>query len=154
MLRYADLLAAARSRVRELMPWDLGELLAGEHPPLVIDVREPYEVARLRIAGSIHVPRGVLEQACEWDFDETVPALAAGREQPLVVVCRSGLRSLLAADAMLSLGFTSVASLKAGLRGWNDHDQPLVDSAGNRIDGDEAEAALAPRVRPDQRRPP
>jgi rhodanese-related sulfurtransferase len=149
---YADLLADARRRVREVQPWDLEASLAGAAPPLVLDVREPAEFERLRIAGSMNVPRGVLEQACEWDFDETEPALAGGRERALVVVCRSGNRSLLAADVLRELGYADVASLKTGVRGWNDYELPLVDAQGATVDADEAERWLAPRVRADQRR--
>jgi rhodanese-related sulfurtransferase len=153
MKRYADLLADARERVREIMPWDLARLRAGDHVSLLLDVREPAEFAQARIPGSINVPRGVLEQACEWDYDETVPELACGRDLPIVVICRSGHRSVLAADVLQQLGFADVVSLKTGVRGWNDFDQPLVDGDGRPLDGDEAERRLAPRLRPEQRRP-
>ncbi len=154
MKRYADLLADALNRVREIMPWDLAARLAGGDTPLVLDVREPAEFAQARIPGSLNVPRGVLEQACEWDYDETVPELVLGRQRPIVIVCRSGNRSVLAADVMQKLGFTDVVSLKTGLRGWNDFEQPLVDERGLAVDGDDAESFLAPRLRPEQRRPP
>ena len=152
-LRYADLLARARRRVREQMPWDVAPRLAGEHPPLLLDVRERDEVERLRMAGALHVPRGVLEQACEWDHDETEPRLieASGRE--VVLVCRSGQRSLLAGVQLQRLGYTRVVSLRTGLRGWADAEQPLVDADGQQLDPDEAEARLRPHLRPDQRRP-
>jgi rhodanese-related sulfurtransferase len=153
MKRYADLLADALTRVREVMPWDLAPMLAADRPPMLLDVREPAEFARVRIAGSINVPRGVLEQACEWDYDETVPQLVQGRDRPVVVVCRSGQRSVLAADVMRQLGFAEVLSLKTGVRGWNDNDQPLVDGDGRPVDGDDAEVMLAPHLRPEQRAP-
>ncbi len=153
MKRYADLLDDARTRVRELMPWELHDRLARAPVPLVLDVREPAEFAQARIAGSLNVPRGVLEQACEWDYDVTVPELAGGRDAAIVVVCRSGNRSLLAADVMQTLGFADVVSLRTGLRGWNDADLPLVDAGGARVDGDTAEALLTPPVGPHQRRP-
>lgn len=153
MKRLHDVLADAQSRVRELMPWDLAERLAQASPPLVVDVREGDEFAQLRIAGSLHVPRGVLEQACEWDFDVTEPLLAAGRACEVVVVCRSGVRSLLAADVMQTLGFERVVSLRTGLRGWNDFEQPLVDAQGQPLDIDVAAALLSPAVRSEQRRP-
>jgi rhodanese-related sulfurtransferase len=101
----------------------------------------------------VHVPRGLLEAACSWDYDDTVPALAAGRERSIAVVCRSGQRSLLAADVLQQLGYADVVSLKTGVRGWNDAEQPLVDADGRAVDGDAAEAQLAPRVRADQQRP-
>ena len=153
MKRYADLLADALTRVRECMPWDLRARLLAADPPLLLDVREPAEFAALRIARSINVPRGVLEQACEWEFDDTVPALAARRDQPIVVICRSGNRSVLAADTLCALGFADVVSLKTGLRGWNDFEQPLVDAHGDAVDADTADALLAARVRPEQRKP-
>ena len=153
MRRYADLLADASQRVREIHPWDLSRQLKHDQPPLVLDVREPAEFAVAQIPGSINVPRGVLEQACEWDYEETVPDLAARRDRPIVIVCRSGNRSLLAADVMRQMGFADVASLKTGVRGWNDFDQPLIDGEGRAVDADEAERWLAPHVRAEQRRP-
>jgi rhodanese-related sulfurtransferase len=153
MKRYADLLADALQRVREIQPWDLSKALRCEPVPLVLDVREPAEFASARIPGSINVPRGVLEQACEWDYEETVPELARRTDRPIVVVCRSGNRSVLAADVMQQMGFADVASLRTGVRGWNDFNQPLLDAEDRAVAGDDAERLLAPNVRPQQRRP-
>jgi rhodanese-related sulfurtransferase len=153
MQRYADLIADALRRVREIMPWDLAERLARAPPPLVLDVREPAEFAQAHIAGALNVPRGVLEAACEWDYDDTVPAFAGARERAIVVVCRSGQRSVLAADVMQRMGFVDVVSLKSGVRGWNDFEQPLVDGDERPVDGDAAQQVLAVRVRAQQRRP-
>jgi hypothetical protein len=44
-------------------------------------------------------------------------------------------------------------SLRTGVRGWNDFEQPLEDGDGRALDGDDAERRLLPRLRPDQRRP-
>jgi rhodanese-related sulfurtransferase len=153
MKSYADLVADALTRVREIQPWDLSKQLAEGREFVLLDVREPAEFSMLRIPGAINVPRGVLEQSCEWDFEETVPLLVTGRELDIVVICRSGYRSALVADVMRQLGYTNVVSLKTGVRGWNDFEQPLVDAAGTLVDGDTADALLAPRLRPDQRKP-
>ncbi len=153
MSRYDDLVTEALARVKEIMPWNLSKRLAAGDTPVLLDVREPAEFVLLRIPGSINVPRGVLEQSCEWDYDETVPLLAASRELDIVVICRSGYRSVLAADVMQQMGFTSIVSLKTGVRGWNDFEQPLVDAVGNPVDTDTADALLAPRLRPEQRKP-
>jgi rhodanese-related sulfurtransferase len=153
MQTYDDLVADALARVKEIMPWDLGRLLEVGPPPLLLDVREPAEFALLHLPGSINVPRGVLEQACEWDYNETVPALAAGRGQGIVVICRSGKRSVLAADVMQRLGFRQVVSLKTGVRGWVDYDQPVHDASGKVLDADMADEWLATPVRPEQRKP-
>lgn len=153
MKRYDDLVADALTRVKEIQPWDLQALLAAGRDVILLDVREPGEFATLHIPGSVNVPRGVLEQSCEWDYDETVPMLAAGRESEIVVICRSGKRSALAADVMRQMGFSSVASLKTGVRGWNDFEQPLVDASCQTVDTDTAEELLTPRLRPEQHKP-
>ncbi|MBI5919771.1 MAG: rhodanese-like domain-containing protein [Nitrosomonadales bacterium] len=153
MKRYDDLVAEALTRVQEIMPWDLSRRLTAGDAPLLLDVREAAEFALLHIPGSINVPRGVLEQSCEWDYDETVPALAARREQEIVVICRSGKRSVLAADVLRQLGYCNVVSLKTGVRGWNDFEQPLQDGDGNLVDADSGDERLAPRVTAKQRKP-
>lgn len=153
MKRYRELVADALTRVREIAPWDLARELAAGKQLLLLDVREPAEFAALHIPGSLNVPRGLLEQSCEWGFDETVPQLAGGHGLDIVVICRSGYRSALAADVMQQMGYISVASLKTGVRGWNDYEQPLVDAAGSPVDADTAEELLAPRLRAEQRGP-
>lgn len=152
-MKYDDLVAEALARVKEIMPWDLSRMLAAGNKPLLLDVREPSEFAMLRIPGSINAPRGVLEQSCEWDYDETLPELASGREREIVVICRSGKRSVLAADTLQRMGFVNVVSLKTGVRGWNDFEQPMEDAAGNPIDADAGDVLLAPRVTQEQRKP-
>lgn len=152
MKGYDELVRDAGDRVREIQPWDLAKLISSK-TVFLLDVREPSEFCRLHIPGSVNVPRGVLEQACEWDYEETVPALAQRKEMEIVVICRSGKRSLLAADRMIEMGFSSVSSLRTGVRGWNDFEQPLVDNEGNPVDADSAEVMLTPKLRQDQRRP-
>lgn len=150
MKRYVDLVSECLSEVEELMPWDLEERLKEGAGVLLLDVREPYEFEAMHIAGSINVPRGILESACEYDYEETVPELVEAREQEVVVVCRSGNRSVLAAYNMRLLGYGAAKSLKTGLRGWNDYEQPLVDKAGSPVSIDEADEYFATRVRPEQ----
>lgn len=153
MKHFTDLIAECLTEVEEIFPWDLTEKVTQPTPPILLDIREPYEFAALHIAGSINVPRGLLEAACDWDYDDTVPALAAGREREIVVICRSGNRSVLAAHTMKRMGFKHAASLKTGVRGWNDFEQPLLDKDNNVVDIDDADALLASKVRPEQRRP-
>jgi rhodanese-related sulfurtransferase len=138
--------------VREIMPWDLEERLEANPGLLIVDVREPYEYEAMHIPGSINVPRGIMESACEWDYEETVPELAEARQREVVVVCRSGYRSLLAANSLQVLGYENVCSLQTGLRGWKDYDQPMEDGAGNEVDLDDADVYFTPRIRPDQMR--
>ncbi len=150
MKSYRDFVAELRDRVAELMPWDLVERLKANPGLLLIDVREPDEFAAMHITGSINVPRGILESAADWGYEDTVPELAAAREREVVLVCRSGNRSVLAAYMLQLMGYRAVASLRTGVRGWKDDDQPLVDGAGRDVDLDDADGYFTPRVRPEQ----
>ena len=134
----------------EILPWDLAELIEQENDLLLLDVREPYEFDALHIKSSINVPRGILETACEYGYEETVPALVKARARDIIVICRSGNRSLLAANTMKLMGYQSVKSLKLGVRGWNDFELTLQDRNGNVVHIDVLDALLIPRVRPDQ----
>jgi rhodanese-related sulfurtransferase len=153
MKRFMELVRDCLTDIREIMPWDLEERLEANPDLLIVDVREPNEFDAMHIAGSMNVPRGILESACEWDYEETEPELVRARDREIVVVCRSGNRSILAAHAMQVLGYSNVVSLKTGLRGWKDYDQALVDGEGSEVDLDDADVYFTPQVRDDQMRP-
>ncbi len=149
-MRYNELVEKLSKEITEIFPWDLEERLGEGERPLIVDVREPDEFAFAHIEGSINVPRGILEQACEWDYDETVPELVQARDREVIVVCRSGHRSVLSVYNMKLLGYEKAVSLKTGLRGWNDYEQPLVDADGNPVDIDAADEFFTTKLRDDQ----
>lgn len=150
MKRFIELIEECKQHVNEVFPWDV-EDLQQQHPDmLLVDVREPYEYDAMHVENSILAPRGILETCCEYDFDETIPALAAGRNNEILVICRSGNRSLLAARTMQLMGFEKVHSLKTGLRGWNESDLPLIDKDGNEIDPEDGDEFFASKLSPEQ----
>ena len=153
MKRFMELVRECLGNIREIMPWDLVDRQAVNPDLLVLDVREPYEFDAMHIPGSLNVPRGILESACEWDYEETVPELVRARDREIVVVCRSGNRSILAVHAMQLLGYQDVVSLATGLRGWKDFEQPLVAGDEREVDLDDADEYFTPRLRPEQFRP-
>lgn len=153
MQKFLDLIQDCLSDVQEIMPWDLEERVEANPDLLIVDVREPHEFAAMHIDGSLNVPRGILESACEWDYEETEPELVKAREREVVMVCRSGYRSVLASHSMLLLGYKNVCSLKTGLRGWKDYEQPLVDGDGKSVDLDDADVYFTPQLREDQLSP-
>lgn len=151
MKTYKQLVQEAADEVSELYPWDV-EAIDNPHM-LMLDIREPYEFEAMHIKDSINVPRGILEQSCEWDYEETIPDLVCCRGREIVVVCRSGYRSVLAAYTMQLMGYENVHSLKTGLRGWNDYELPMVDSNESEVDMDAADEYFTSKVREDQLRP-
>ncbi len=77
----------------------------------LVDVREleEYQGELGHIAGSELIPLGTVEASvASWD-----------REQPLVVVCRSGGRSGRAAKTLDAMGFKRVGSMRCGLLAWS-----------------------------------
>jgi len=153
MKTFQDLIADTLKSVDEVFPWDLEKVMTNPSRPLLVDIREPYEFEALHIEGSMNVPRGVLEPACDYGYDETKPALVSARDKDVVVICRSGHRSVLAAYTMQQMGFRSVKSLKTGVKGWNDYELPLKDRRGQAVDVDEADAVLTPHLKPEQMPP-
>jgi rhodanese-related sulfurtransferase len=153
MKRFTDLVSECLPEITEAFPWDIVDKLETTSPPLIIDVREPHEFAGMHIAGSLNVPRGILETACDYGYEETVSELAEARDREIVVVCRSGNRSALAAFTMQLMGYKDVVSMKTGLRGWNDYELPLVDTTGMVVPVDRADDFFTARLRPDQLEP-
>jgi rhodanese-related sulfurtransferase len=153
MKKFIELISDCLTDVREIMPWDLVERLEDNPDLLVLDVREPYEFDAMHIPGSVNVPRGILESACEWGFEETLPDLVRAREREIAVVCRSGYRSVLAVHSMQILGYRNAVSLRTGLRGWNDYEQPLVNRDEQPVELDDADEYFTPRLRPEQLEP-
>lgn len=144
------MIAETLPEIQELFPWDVEEFLQQSPDTLIVDIREAEEVACGSIKGALHVPRGILESACDWGYSDTVPELAQARDKPVILVCRSGNRSAMSALTLQLMGYTKVYSLKTGVRGWNDDELPLYDRDGNQVDVDLTEALLSPPVSPEQ----
>jgi rhodanese-related sulfurtransferase len=106
---YHDLIREAKTRVPEVTTVESIRILQ-EHPETVmIDCREPNEAALGKIAGSIVIPRGLLEQNIE---------RVANRSQKVIIYCASGNRSALAADSLREMGYKDVATMAGGFRDW------------------------------------
>ncbi|HEU0116697.1 MAG TPA: rhodanese-like domain-containing protein [Thermomicrobiales bacterium] len=86
-------------------------------PIQALDVREHDEWAAGHMAGAVLAPLGELERRLsELDLDPAAPT---------IVVCRSGRRSLIAAEYLAQRGFGRVRSLAGGLLAWAAAGQPL-----------------------------
>jgi rhodanese-related sulfurtransferase len=141
---FNDLIKEHIPLIEEIYPWDLAEEMAQNPELLLVDIRCYDECLLARIADSMAVPRGILESACDYGYDETIPELVEARERRVVVICRSGNRSVLATHTLQVMGFTRTASLKTGIKGWNDYNLPLVDARGTQLDPEIAEQLLNP----------
>lgn len=114
----SELIKKTRAQIREVSPDEVQAKLAQQPAPLVLDVREPDEVATGKIAGAKHIPRGFLELKVEdWAKD---------RDAELIVYCQGGLRSALAVRSLQELGYTRVSSMTGGFGAWKNKGLPWV----------------------------
>jgi len=150
---YRDLVTDILPLINECFPWDVVDKLDAGADILFLDVRENQEYDTMCIEDSLHVPRGILETAVEWDHEETEPELVQARDKQIVVVCRSGSRSVFATYTLMQMGYKNVTSLKTGLRGWNEYDLPLVDMGGNEVDPELGDKYFANKLLDYQRKP-
>ncbi len=119
-------LAELRQRVPGITP---AEALARQaQGALLIDVREDGERAAGTPVGSLGLSRGFLELRIE--------QVEPDRARPLVALCGSGQRSLLAAEALLRLGYRDVSSVDGGFNRWKAEGLPTATGA---LDADAAE---------------
>ena len=114
-----ELVAEAKAEINEISPDTLARQPDGER--VVIDVREPAEFAAGHIDGAANHPRGTLEFTIKRhpvlaEIAKNSPAKLADTE--IVLYCRSGGRSALAAQSLQALGFKNVHSLSGGFQAW------------------------------------
>ena len=120
----ADMISAARERVEHLSPDQVAAEL-GSPDVVLVDVREPGEqLVDGVIPGALAAPRGMLEFHADPASPYHLDALAPDRR--VIVHCKSGARSALAAAALADLGYTRVAHLDGGIVGWREAGQPVA----------------------------
>ena len=102
--------------VPEIKPAALKLLLEGAAPPLVLDVREPWELEAARLPGTVDIP-----------MNEVPKRLAElPRDRDIVVMCHGGVRSMKVAFFLAQNGFTRVANLTGGIHAWANEVDPSV----------------------------
>jgi rhodanese-related sulfurtransferase len=142
MKTFKEIIAEASKDITELMPWDVEERIKDNKELMIVDIREECEFSRFHIKGSMLVPRGILESACEDEYEDAIPDLVNGRDKEIIIICRSGLRSVLGTQMLQLMGFENVSSMKTGLRGWNDYELPLYNLEQKELDPDDVEEML------------
>jgi len=108
--RFEKLCEEARANVKEVSAEDVAARIARGERFALVDVREESEFAAGHIEGARHLGRGVLERDIEKAF--------ADPGADIVLYCGGGYRSALAAESLQKMGYTNVASMAGGWRGW------------------------------------
>ncbi|HEX4933045.1 MAG TPA: rhodanese-like domain-containing protein [Gemmatimonadaceae bacterium] len=104
-----DLFNESRARIRQVTPEETMRLREADPDLVLLDCREPNEWNLGHVPGAVFIPRGILESNVE---------AAVPRTARVVIYCASGNRSALATETLLQMGYTDVASMSGGIRGW------------------------------------
>lgn len=94
--------------LEQVSPADAAALLRARDDVVLLDVREPEELALAAVPGALHLPLG------------DVPARAAelDPEREYLVLCHHGVRSAHAALFLLRQGFRRVRNVTGGIEEW------------------------------------
>lgn len=142
-----ELVAAAKKTITEISTEDFKTMYDGEDYFVLIDVRTAAEYDAGYIPGAALIQRGVLEfKIGKEDVWDEMGLYIPEKTDPIVVYCRSGGRSALAAKTLMELGYQDVRSLQGGFNGWKEAypdlvEKILVEEAGYENVASDAEAA-------------
>lgn len=118
-----SLVAGAKLHIVEVDVKEAASRLA-QGSARALDVREPAEYNKGTIKNALHVPRGMLEAKADKEYEGRDPELQ-DRQQALLIICKSGSRSALAAASLKQMGFSNVASIAGGFEAWEKEGMPL-----------------------------
>ena len=107
--------------IEEIQPFEAAQEIEGGDVVL-IDTREPHEYQEAHLENGKLVPPGLLA-----DEIETAAPNKAAR---IILYCRSGNRSAIAAAQMQGMGYENVASMEGGILAWQEQGLPVVAVSG------------------------
>ena len=113
-----DLVAAAKARIHEIPIEAAATAIA--QVDVLIDVREPDEYRQGHLAGSVNIPRGLLE------FQLSSQDALSPRDLRVVLYCKTSGRAALAACTMQDMGYLNVQSIVGGFDAWLAAGKPVV----------------------------
>ena len=100
----------------EISPSEAAPLLR-ERKARLIDVREPWELAKAAIDGSLLMPMGDVPSRAHQELDP---------DERLIVVCHLGQRSLTVTAWLRNQGFEQAQSLRGGIEAWSSEVDPAL----------------------------
>ncbi|MDD2723484.1 MAG: rhodanese-like domain-containing protein [Methylovulum sp.] len=120
-----------------LSPLQAWELMQQQPDAVLIDVRTKFEHSFIgHPVGAVHV---AWKELPDWllnpDFVPFVIESVPGRDTPILLLCRSGQRSLEAANALQQVGYTQLINIEGGFEGPLDDDKHRNSLGGWRFHG-------------------
>ncbi len=100
---------AQSSEYKKISPDKAQEIIADESDVIILDVRTESEYNSGHIANSILLPYDLISEQAE--------SLLSDKDAKILIYCRSGRRSAIAAKELISLGYTDVYDF-GGINDW------------------------------------
>ena len=123
-----QMVAAAKEVITEISIEDFKAMYGGEDYFVMIDVRTGAEYDNGYIPGAASISRGVLEfKIGKEDIWDEMGLYIPEKADPVIVICRTGNRSALAAKALMELGYEKVLSLEGGWKAWHETYPELIE---------------------------
>jgi rhodanese-related sulfurtransferase len=117
-----DLVGAANAVVPKITPAQAQEMIANDNT-LVVDVRDAPEVEQSgKVAGAVHVSRGMLEFRA--DPESPYHDQNFAKDKTVILYCASGGRAALGGQALKELGYTDVYNMGA-FKDWAESGGPI-----------------------------
>jgi len=114
-----ELVHYTKDHIVEINPEDMKAIMDQGDDFYLVDIRELSEFNEGSIPGATLIPRGLLEFNIEKDsFWADKGSVKPNKNNKIIVYCKTGGRGSLAAYSLQQLGFTDVASLHGGYKGW------------------------------------
>jgi rhodanese-related sulfurtransferase len=101
----------------EITAQEVVQRLQQPNPPLLLDVRELWEFETAHIENSLLMPMGDVPSRAHAELDP---------DEPIIVLCHHGARSLNVTMWMRGQGFEQVQSLAGGIDGWSRSIDPAI----------------------------
>lgn len=114
---YQDWLKQLQEDIPQITTEEVAAQIERDNHTLIIDVREAEEFRQGHLPEALHLSRSFLEMQAE----QKLP----NRDQPLIIYCAGGVRSLFAADSLRKLGYGHVTSMQGGFNAWRADGFPV-----------------------------
>ncbi|KGP63546.1 sulfurtransferase [Legionella norrlandica] len=106
-----------RDKINTINVHELKDLMENQTNWHLIDVRELDEWESMHIRGALHIPKDCIS----FEIENKIP----DKSRPIYLHCKSGVRSLYAAQCLIDLGYLEVYSVEGGIMAWATSGYPV-----------------------------
>ena len=107
--RVEEIAVEKRTEYRKISPQEAKQMLDKNPEIILVDVRNEDEYAEIRIPGSLLIPKDVVE--------EKAARALPDKDAIVLVYCKGGARSKIAAEILIGMGYTNVYDM-GGIIDW------------------------------------